>query len=141
MHRKLLLLLIPLFFLPLLALSFEQSDQFDGVWKGVGEQFDDKSTWTIKMTILDGKYYIQYPSLECGGVLTLLSKNSSKLEFHESIIYGLSDCLDNGKTIIKKSGENSAQFIWYDSEGVKGAVGSLVRIEPQEDTKEFQLDQ
>jgi len=99
---------------------------FDGIWEGAGIQ-DDNSSWTIKVTIVGDQYSIDYPSLSCGGQLVLLSSNSNEMEFKEKLTYGKSNCIDNGKTVIVKAGNNSAQFLWYYPDGRKGATGTLTR--------------
>lgn len=103
-----------------------KSAGFNGIWEGAGVQ-DDNSSWTIKVTIVGQQYSIDYPSLGCGGKLSLISKQSNRIEFHEKLSYGESKCIDNGKTVLIKVGNNSAQYEWFYKNGKKGATGTLTR--------------
>ena len=63
--------------------------KFNGVWKGNGEQTDGR-TWSLKIKI-DNKaqnYILEFPSLGCTGVLTLLSANNNNVEFRHELISG-----------------------------------------------------
>ena len=101
------------------------TNNFQGTWEGQGYQYDIEESWTIKLVIAEGQYKIDYPSLQCGGVLTLLNATANKMEFREKITYGL--CVDNGDTVITKTGPNTANFAWYDRDGSKGVDGTLRR--------------
>jgi hypothetical protein len=46
------------------------------------------------MHITQGGATIDYPSLSCGGSLTLLSNSGTSAQFHEHITYG--NCVDGG---------------------------------------------
>jgi hypothetical protein len=46
------------------------------------------------MHITQGGATIDYPSLSCGGSLTLLSNSGTSAQFHEYITYG--NCVDGG---------------------------------------------
>lgn len=100
-------------------------DSFQGIWEGQGYQYDIEESWTIKLAIVGGQYKIDYPSLQCGGVLTLLNATADKMEFREKITYG--PCVDNGDTVITKTGANTANFAWYSRDGSQGADGTLRR--------------
>ncbi len=101
------------------------TNSFQGIWEGQGYQYDIEESWTIKLAIVGGQYKIDYPSLQCGGVLTLWNATANKMEFREKITYG--PCVDNGDIIITKTGANMANFAWYDRDGSKGADGTLSR--------------
>ena len=105
----------------------ESSSGFDGIWQGSGVQSDNNTTWTIKVSIAGNRHSYDYPSLNCGGNLTLLSQGADKIEFRETLTYGHSNCIDNGKTVILKVGANRAQYEWFYSSGKKGATGTLSR--------------
>jgi len=100
---------------------------FSGLWEGTGTQYDSNSSWSIRLTAVGGEYSIEYPSLGCGGTLTLLSNGPSKLELNESLSYGASRCVNNGKIVLEKTHENSVKFRWFYSNGREGASGTLVR--------------
>jgi len=108
--------------------SVEVNKSFDGIWEGNGRQ-SSGSTWTIKMTIESNttNYKIDYPSLSCGGTLTLLSMSDERVEFNEKLTYGITKCIDNGKVVLVKSSEDKADFIWYYADGTEDARGVVER--------------
>ena len=79
MNKIILVLLLLVTF----SLNLVGANSFDGKWKGNGEQIGSK--WTIKINIDNDikKYTIDYPSLNCGRTLTLLSETNKKIEFRE----------------------------------------------------------
>lgn len=101
------------------------STDFQGIWEGRGYQYNTSQSWTIKTTIVGNQYKIEYPSLRCGGDLILLNKTANKLEFRERITYG--SCVNNGKTVLTKINANTVKFDWYETNGSKGADGTLTR--------------
>ena len=100
----------------------------EGIWEGVGLQYNNKHTWTIKATITRNSYSIDYPSLNCGGKLRLIKASGNRMVFKEELNYGLKRCVNGGKVIITKSGNNEAKFEWYYPNGKKGAAGTLYRF-------------
>lgn len=102
------------------------SSGFEGIWNGSAVQINNTS-WTIKVTIASGQYSIDYPSLSCGGYLVLLQESTNSIEFREYITYGTSSCVNNGKTVLVKTGANSAEYQWYYPDGSKGATGTVTR--------------
>jgi hypothetical protein len=110
------------------SLTEQKEDRkFDGVWQGFGVQ-DNDTSWLIKMTLRAGRYAIDYPSLNCGGTLTLLRQDAISIEFNEKITYGKDICVDNGRTVLVQRGIDSAQFRWYYPDGKQGALGSMKRM-------------
>ena len=99
-------------------------EQVVGNWEGVGRQ-DNNTTWTIRMKIMNHSYSIDYPSLQCGGNLTLLSQSGDRIEFREEINYGKTKCVNNGKVVIMRSDENSIKWLWYYPNGNHGADSIL----------------
>lgn len=103
--------------------------QMTGVWQGSGKQ-DNNSKWTIKVTIRPEHYAIDYPSLNCGGMLELVKENSDSLVFREVLTYGTDSCYNNGKTVLIKTNDNKIRYYWYfENNGKKAAVGELSRQE------------
>lgn len=103
------------------------SNTLQGVWEGSAYQPNTTSNWTIKTTIANTQASIDYPSLRCGGDLTLLKRTANQMQFRETLTYGKSTCVNNGKTVITQTGANTAAFEWFDNNGVKGAYGNLKR--------------
>ncbi len=64
----------------------------NGSWEGTGYQTDTKTTWTMSLRVRDGKFLIEYPSLNCGGVWRLLDLDSRSARFKEILKSGASDC-------------------------------------------------
>jgi hypothetical protein len=73
-----------------------------GTWEGTGYQIDTDSTWTMRLTARDGKYLIEYPSLNCGGTWRLLSLNSRVATFREQIAAGRGACVDRGRVVVER---------------------------------------
>ena len=83
-----------------------------GTWVGTGYQHDAFSkTWTIILIASDDTYFIEYPSLYCGGEWTLISLNPNIAKFREKITYG--SCTDNGEIVIQKLSETQVAFRYY----------------------------
>lgn len=82
-----------------LALAFipaaRAQDTISGAWSGLGLQTEPAETWTISLSLgADGGGRIDYPSLQCGGVLTFEGVRGPVSLYRERITYG--DCVDNG---------------------------------------------
>lgn len=98
-----------------------------GIWAGSGKQ-DNNSQWTIKVTIKPNQHLIDYPSLNCGGMLELIKENSNSLVFREVLTYGINGCYNNGKTVLIQAPDNTLRYYWYhENGGKKAAAGKLVR--------------
>ena len=74
----------------------------NGMWEGTGYQIDNNETWTMKLTVRDKRYKIEYPSLKCGGRWIPQSISRSRARFIEKITVGLEDCVDNGNVILER---------------------------------------
>lgn len=74
----------------------------NGTWEGTGYQIDTDSTWTMRLRGRGGKYLIEYPSLSCGGRWRLISINSTRAVFRESITFGQNACVDKGSVVIER---------------------------------------
>jgi len=103
----------------------EATSNFEGTWTGTGNQ-DNGSSWTIKITITPNHYLIEYPSISCGGELTLLEETPNLMKFKEKITYGRTNCIDGGIVEITKTSEHTAKYNWLHSRGT--AVGNLNRF-------------
>lgn len=85
------------------------------VWTGTGAQVKANgqiSQWTIALT-LDARgnaTQIEYPSLDCGGVLSLLRKAGEFREYRETITHGTERCTNNGTVGIRPK---LGKLIWY----------------------------
>jgi hypothetical protein len=104
---------------------------FLGQWRGTGEQYSPRQKWTIVMELREGTVgeaigSITYPSLRCGGKLTLLDLDGEAVHLLEDITFG--NCLDNGTIRMELTGPDLARWDWYYQDGRHGASSaSLVR--------------
>lgn len=111
-----------------LTVQAEQSDmlnQFLGEWEGAGIQ-DDGSQWTMRLNIRADGYFIDYPSIVCGGEWKLLRSTESRLIFKEILTYGIDRCIDQGEVIIKLA-DDKASYHWFSYQEKMEAIGSLTR--------------
>lgn len=100
-----------------------------GIWEGEGQQTG--ISWTIKIDITAEEQLIEYPSLSCGGTLTLLSATDAQLIFREKITFG-GGCVDNGFVELTDQSSNELVYRWYypdqnNEQGELGAVGSVMK--------------
>ncbi len=100
-----------------------------GIWEGEGQQTG--ISWTIRIDIQANEQSITYPSLNCGGTLTLREEFDSQLLFWEDITYG--PCLDGYMELTDQSASELI-YRWYYPDansqlGELGAIGSVTRTE------------
>jgi hypothetical protein len=103
-----------------------------GVWEGVGTQ--PGFSWTIKITLDSNKQLIEYPSLVCGGFLTLISKTETQLLFRETITLNTEVCLDQGFVELIETSETTMDYNYFypnstNEKGELGAFGSVTKVE------------
>ncbi len=128
--KKLVLLLSILLICDCAANKVQQvsSSEFEGIWEGLATGLVNSTiSWTVKITIKGDYYFIDLPSLGCGGQLTLLSSSPDKLVFSYKYSYGKMNCVEAGPIEIVKVGINSAMYEVYLKTGEKGAIGNLTR--------------
>ncbi len=101
----------------------QPSTKFYGIWEGTGKQAGE--SWTLKITLSDKEFLVDYPSLKCGGKLEVITSYDNKALFREKITYGKSLCVDNGKTILTTTDKSEAKYKWYYPNGKLGATGIL----------------
>lgn len=100
--------------------------KYTGVWKGFGFQ-NNGSKWNMlfSLTRANSNSIVgtsSYPSLRCGGELTLKSVNSDSVDILEKITYG--NCLD-GVIRMKFNEEPTVlEFYWLDDKK-NAAIGIL----------------
>lgn len=100
-----------------------------GIWEGEGQQ--SGISWTIRIDIQTNEQSISYPSLNCGGTLSLLEESEAQLLFWEDITYG--PCLDGYMELTDQSATELV-YRWYypgagNQIGELGAIGSVTRTE------------
>lgn len=101
-----------------------------GVWEGRGAQTDLQ--WSILMALTPGENNsivgtMAYPSLACGGELTLRRINTQSIELSEHLTY-VGTCINNGTVILQPDSSERLQFKWLDSTGKLSATGSVQKV-------------
>lgn len=109
----------------------ETINQFMGEWEGMGTQVND-SHWSIRVNIRPPLYVIDYPSLTCGGVLTLLKTTDTSLVFKETLTYGMSRCINHGDVVLNNVTEHKAGYHWFSQQNKMEAFGNLTRKPPHQ---------
>jgi hypothetical protein len=102
-----------------------------GVWKGEGVQ-NNGSKWSILMALAPGNSNsivgtIAYPSLACGGELTLRRVNTKSIEMSENLTY-VGTCVGGGTVSLQPTSSNGLQYKWSNSNGKMNATGSVQKI-------------
>ncbi|MCS6794130.1 MAG: hypothetical protein N3E45_01445 [Oscillatoriaceae bacterium SKW80] len=90
--------------------------RFVGIWKGEGNQTGLSDGWSISIALKPGKIgetigTIAYPSLGCGGELTLHSVNTNSIELNEVITYG-KECAQSGIVTLKQIANQTVEYKW-----------------------------
>jgi hypothetical protein len=103
-----------------------------GIWSGSGNQ-QNGSEWSILLSIVPGSIdsvvgTIAYPSLSCGGELTLQRIKNGSIELFENLTYGIGTCVNRGTDIFKLSSSRKLEFSWISPKGQREATGILRKI-------------
>lgn len=107
---------------------------FSGTWSGSGTQDNPQSSWTILLTLTRGNIgsvvgNIAYPSLRCGGKLTLLSIESGLISLAEDMTFGTSTCVDGGIVTLSYESPDNLGYEWYkEAWDLTPSTGELTRI-------------
>jgi hypothetical protein len=101
-----------------------------GLWEGEGYQFSTQQRWTISMALQPGRSRriagtIAYPSLACGGELTLLTASRSEVRVREDITYG--NCVDNGSIVVRPAAGGRLDWKYYLPDGGRQDAESTVQ--------------
>jgi hypothetical protein len=78
----------------------------EGVWTGEGYQSDTQTTWTIRLTVHDGNFAVEYPNIPCRGTWTVTSKHSRGASFIETITQGTDRCVNGERILIERVSES-----------------------------------
>jgi hypothetical protein len=118
------------------AVSYDETqsnlklEDIDGVWYGTGQQFDDNSSWNIKLNInsYNNVYEIEYPDLECKGNLILINNEPGNIVFNEKIYTGLNNCVNNLRAELFIINSNKIKInYYYDGSNELNATGYLTK--------------
>lgn len=104
---------------------------FVGRWEGEGRQSSPRQRWRLQINITSESLgstvgSIRYPSLRCGGELTLIKVQESTWTLREDITYG-TNCISGGSITMASTGPGRAQWLWYYPQGELGAQGEVRR--------------
>lgn len=102
----------------------------DSIWHGTGYQVGPdgpQMSWTISLDVRTGaESRIEYPSLDCKGVLHELKRGKDEIEFREEITEG--DCVTGGTVNIR---HRDNRLFWFWSKPQSGADASAVLYRDQ----------
>lgn len=112
------------------TLSTLELKDIDGVWYGKGDQFDNNTSWNIKLKInsYTNVYQIEYPDLECSGYLRLVNEEKNSIIFKEIINKGVNNCVNNLRAELFIIDSNNIKInYYYDGSNELNATGYLTR--------------
>lgn len=113
---------------PAIETSNLSLSDINGTWYGMGEQFNNNSSWSIKLTInsVNDNYKIEYPSSQCVGYFELLNEHIGYSVFKERIYKG--NCIDNLRAeLYIIDSEHIKIKYYYDGTNEYVAVGNLTK--------------
>jgi hypothetical protein len=83
-----------------LALTFfvgkASADGLGGSWSGHVTQSNNNESYDVEMELYGTNGSIKYPTLHCGGTLSLISANGGTYSYREHITFGTNKCYDGG---------------------------------------------
>jgi len=102
-----------------------------GVWEGEGVQ-NNSNRWSILMALTPGEGNsivgtMAYPSLACGGELTLRRINTQSIELSENLTY-IGHCINRGTVVLQPISSNRLQYKWFHSDGKLDGTGSVQKV-------------
>ena len=115
------------------AKSNDSGAWLQGMWIGTGYQGNTKSVWTISLyaDVDNGRYAIDYPSLDCGGDLEVVSMDQHIAWFRERIKYGTDNCVTGGEIALTKINGKYITYTWIE-DGNLGAWSTLTIAQGEE---------
>jgi hypothetical protein len=107
-----------------------------GNWSGQANQ-NNNTAWSISLSIVPGSIgsvvgKIDYPSLNCGGELTLKQVTKDSIALLENLSYGAGTCVDRGTNVLKLSSARKLDFHWLNPKGELEATGMLRKVNPNQ---------
>jgi hypothetical protein len=97
-------------------------DSFNRTWVGMFEQ-PDVGEYPVMLSVRD-RIRVDYPSLPCGGFLTVERIDNGVAYLRESITYGRNHCLD-GVEIQLSQADGKLRFVVVLPNGEPGGEGRL----------------
>jgi hypothetical protein len=116
------------------TLSTKLPAAYVGVWEGNGVQDDNGSQWSILVALTPGRVNsvigtMAYPSLSCGGELTLRRVNTQSIKLFENLTYLGDNCIGGGTVALELLSNSQLKFKWFYPNGKPGATGSVQKVE------------
>jgi hypothetical protein len=96
-----------------------------GRWGGIVDQ-PDYGEYPMVLSFAPQSITVDYDTLDCGGVMRILSFDGRELSMQEEISYGEEICGEGGSVLLTRSGE-MLRFNWYFPTGEFGASAVLTR--------------
>lgn len=106
-------------------------DNYKGVWRGSAVQVNPNTSWTISLSLADGRVgtlvgSAGYPSIGCGAELNLQSVNADSIELLEDVTYG--PCWDQGIITLTPNPDSTLHYEWRSPDGISYATGSISKV-------------
>jgi hypothetical protein len=104
--------------------------EFSGPW--IGDAIQNNSIeFDILLTLPGGDTgtvvgIVTYPSLNCGGTLTLESQTEDSITLHENITFGIPFCIDQGTVVLTSRPPGGLDYAW--TRNAVNATGSLHKV-------------
>ena len=124
-------IIVVLFLINTSASATQIPAKYIGVWNGSAVQQNPSSSWTISILIDDDNSEVAYPSLSCGGTLTLISASEEELVFTENITYGTSRCIIQTTVTLQMQEGEQNKLNYTATVGATIANGSVTRTQEQ----------
>jgi hypothetical protein len=93
---------------------------FTGTWRGIVNQGDGASIYDVEITYTGGAQGervagVRYPTLGCGGYLTLQSRTPDRVKVLEHLTFGAGKCLDDTEISLTRLGADAARYYFVSS--------------------------
>jgi len=111
---------------PVAAPTLEANDTanwLDGVWEGEGYQTDTNTTWSVRLTVRDNNFSIEYKDIPCSGSWKIVDQNSSGGTFTEIITKGTTLCVNKSRILLQKVSDTELS-LKYSHENTRTVVAT-----------------
>ena len=127
--------ILPILFICLLTFNSCKVKQspitmLNGTWIGEAYQFNTDEKWSISFfsNMKKRGYFIDYPSLGCGGKWILEEHHDNRFQFREVLDEGFDICTDRGKVeLVLEDKDRIAFFYYWPDDRMLTASGYLYR--------------
>ena len=100
------------------------------LWEGNGTQSNLAESWPVSIALVGGQIgsvigTSNYPSLSCGGKLTLDVVSANTVEVTEDLTFGLDLCTDTGVFVFSIEPDRALRFDWHSADASYVSSGTL----------------